>query len=78
MILLKELSEDDTTITFDYDKDGDIPEEGDVIVVGEERDDEEIKLGKQLYNKNGLCVFVIAERGLDYVEDEDEDDDDDI
>jgi hypothetical protein len=72
MILLKELSPDDTTITFDYDKDGDIPEEGDVIVIGEEGDDEEIKLGKQLYNKNGLCVFVIAERVLDYIEDEDE------
>jgi hypothetical protein len=74
MILLKELSPDDTTITFDYDKDGDIPDEGDVIILGEEGDDEELRLGKQLYNKNGLCVFVIADRGQYYIDEEDEDD----
>jgi hypothetical protein len=73
MKLLKALDIEDNTITLDYDKDGEIPKEGDFIIVGEEGEDEEIKLGEALYVKHGIAIFIIADRGLDYVDDEDDD-----
>ena len=76
MKLLKMLSEDDKTITFEMDEEDDHePEYGDVVYcVCEDNTDDEIRLGNLLYDKFGIKTCEIIERGENLNDKNEEDD----